>query len=145
LEPAEGQTVASEAPLYRVLRSDEDPSAGISAKDPNATQSISNQVRLGSRPWFKSQFISTTTDLGVAMKWAQSDDLSIAQIDPTLISGNLIDISNPEALAKQGITWENNRFAYAFAYGSREVLVQGYIPPEAITWVHPASFLAPLL
>lgn len=131
--------------LYRVLRPDEDPSTGISAKDPNAAVPLDQHISQGNNPGFRSQYISTTIDLGVAMKWALPDDLRIAQIDPALVEGSIIDVSSREALANQGITWQNKRFAYSFALGSREVLIEGFIPPEAITWVGPVSSLAGLL
>ncbi len=152
-QPQEGPTEQTQAAagdqgsLYRVLRADEDPSKGITAKDPNATKSVFEHVRDGSKPGFQSQYISMTADLGVALEWATTDDLQIAQIDPALLQGNVIDLSTREALADQGITWQNSstRVGYSFALGSQEVLAQGYIPPEAITWVGPASVLTGLL
>jgi len=130
-----GTTVAQEtgSVLYRVLRSDEEPALGLFPKDPGANQPVIDHILQGSRPWFKSQFISTTNDLGVATKWAIKDGLRIAEIDSTKVVGNVIDVSTREALEQYGITYPS--FAYSWARSSSEVLIEGSVPAEAITCV----------
>jgi hypothetical protein len=123
--------------LYRVLRSGEDPAAGLVAKDPSASISVKNHIFHGSNPGFASQFISTTKSLDVAAKYAARDGLRIAAIDSTKVEGDVIDVSTKEGLLANGI--EHPSFAYSWARSSAEVLIRGAIPSEAILWVSAAG------
>jgi hypothetical protein len=82
----------------------------------------------GSRPGFASQYISTTTELSVAEKWAAISGDGIVGINLDAVDGPVIDLSTPAGreLYLNGVTARN------FAAASSEVLVQGYIPPEAM-------------
>ena len=70
-----------EKPLWRVLRPEEKPEAGLEAKDPGAKNTVISHVNLGGRKNYKSQYISTTASYDVAHKYAKKDGLRIAEID----------------------------------------------------------------
>lgn len=78
-----------------------------------------------------SQFISTTTDINVAEKYSLQDGCRIVEIDLNkLPSGTKVfdlstDIGRNTYL--KGVTAKN------FASKSSEVLIEGYIPSNAIT------------
>jgi RHS repeat-associated protein len=132
-----GQWVVHNDCLFRVLRSDEDPAAGLQPKNPNANEEVGRHIRFGSKAWFSSQFISTTNDLAVAAFWSNLTGGSVAVIDSNLVEGTIIDVSTKEALAQQGITWPSSGTAYSYALASREVLIEGSVPSDAILWVLP--------
>ncbi|HJT59619.1 MAG TPA: RHS repeat-associated core domain-containing protein, partial [Ktedonobacteraceae bacterium] len=135
----EAGALAEEGPnlLYRVLRADEDPAIGLLSKDPNAAESIINHVLNGGKEGFESQFISTTKSLQVALKWAAKGGNRIAEIDASKVLGDIIDISTREGTAANGISFPSR--AYSYAISSREVLIAGSIPAEAINWVEDVS------
>jgi len=56
--------------LYRILRPDEKLS-GIVAKNPQASKTVLSHVNCGSRPNYKSQFISTCASLETALYYSQ--------------------------------------------------------------------------
>lgn len=77
-----------------------------------------------------SQFISTTTDINVANKWATKDGMRIVEIDLNKLPSdvNVYDLSTDigRSTYLKGVTSKN------FAKNSAEVLIEGYIPAEAI-------------
>jgi hypothetical protein len=106
------------------------PTNGITAKNPNATYKVEGHILNGSKENFKSQYISTTTDINVAQKWAQKDGCRIIEIDLNQLpqGTKVIDLSTDAGRAAnlKGVTSTN------WAKASSEVLIEGYIPPEAI-------------
>ena len=127
-------------PLFRVLRPDEDPANGLYPKDPSANKTVFQHIRNGSQPGFQSQYISTTNDLGVALRWGLQSGARIAEIDSSQVEGNIIDVSTRDFLAPHGINYPSP--AYSYAISSQETLIDGYVPPEAIRWVNLAEDLA---
>jgi RHS repeat-associated protein len=119
--------------VYRVIRADENPALGLTAKDPLATYTPEGHVLNGSRPGFASQYISTTRELRVAEKWAAISGDRIVGINLDAVDGPVINLSTPAGreLYLNGITARN------FAAASSEVLVEGSIPPEAVFEVPP--------
>ncbi len=111
--------------VYRVIRPDEDPSAGLFAKDPSNIKSVAGHITSGSRSG--SQFISATKDLAVAKKWAKQTGNRIAEIDLGKTGCGAIDVSSKEGLEKLGNDW-----ARRLAKGSKEVLFDEPIPAHAI-------------
>jgi RHS repeat-associated protein len=125
--------------VYRNLRPDEDPSQGLQARRPGRGMSPAGHVMNGSKPTFKgSQYISTTTDPAVADQWRQPGQRTVA-IDTDLVeadaAGNksVVDLSSPEKAQAAGLKGRPARYAVA----SKEVLVEGRVPPRAITQVCP--------
>ncbi|MFJ7064910.1 ricin-type beta-trefoil lectin domain protein [Streptomyces sp. NPDC101115] len=117
--------------VYRNLRDDEDPDQGLVAKNPNATYKPEGHVIHGSKPNWRSQFISTTRSREVALdsQWAGP---RVVRIDLDMLDeSQIIDISTDAGRAQhlKGITAINR------SRSSREVLITGLIPPEAMTWV----------
>lgn len=100
----EGSNVA-----YRVIRPDEDPEAGLVAKNPDATYTPEGHVLNGSRPGFASQYISGTTDLNVAQKWAALTGNRIVGINLDMVDSPIIDLSTIEgrAMYLNGVTARN--------------------------------------
>jgi RHS repeat-associated protein len=120
--------------VYRNLRPDEDPLKGLVAKNPGRGMTPAGHIMNGSRPSFKgSQFISTTTDPAVAAKWRQPGQRTVA-IDTDLIhpdvKGNLriVDVSTADKARAAGLKGRT----YSNAISSREVLIEGHVPPHAI-------------
>jgi RHS repeat-associated protein len=115
--------------VYRNLRPDEDPALGLVAKNPNATYTPLGHVLNGSRPNWASQFISTTKSLAAANKWASG---RMVAIDLSKFAGKVYDLSDEAGRAANGIRGVTgiNR-----ANSSAEVLLEGFVPPEAMTWV----------
>ena len=56
--------------LYRVLRTDEDPNK-IEPKDKTLDKTVLSHVNCGSRPGYKSQFISTSATLAASRLYKQ--------------------------------------------------------------------------
>ena len=81
--------------VYRVLRDDEDPTKGLSAKNPsNMEQNITYHVRSGSSKNAATRFISTTSDIRVAEKLAASNPgARIVEIDLNLVEGKIYDFT----------------------------------------------------
>jgi RHS repeat-associated protein len=121
--------------VYRNLRPDEDPLKGLVAKRPGRGMTPAGHIMNGSRPSFKgSQFISTTTDPAAAARWRAAGQRQV-MIDTDLIEadakGNLrvVDVSTPAKAKAAGLKGR----PYANAVSSREVLIEGRVPPRAIT------------
>ena len=119
--------------VYRVIRADEDISRGLLAKNPyDVRYTMEGHVGNASKRGFKgSRFISTTTDLAVAeaalKRWGGG---GIVRIDLSkLNNGQWFNLSTPERAA-QYIKHPRTR---NFAASSREVLIDAWVPPEAIT------------
>ena len=85
----------------------------------------------GSKSKFKSQYISTTTDINIAREWANQTGNRIVEIDLSQVSGRVIDLSTDVGRN----TYLKGATAKGFAKGSLEVLIEGFIPPEAIKLV----------
>ena len=115
--------------VYRVIRSDENPMNGLTAKNPTRGMSIEGHIVSGSRNK-GSQFISTTTDINVANKYALQDGCRIVEIDLNKLPSNvnIYDLSTAAGRNTylKGVTAKN------FAAKSSEVLLEGYIPSDAI-------------
>jgi hypothetical protein len=80
----------------------------------------------GSRAGWASQFISTTRSLAVIQKYYTG---STVAIDLDQFEGNVLDISTTEGRALYGIKGVT---AIGRANASTEVLLQGFVRPEAI-------------
>ncbi|WKB54340.1 RHS repeat-associated core domain-containing protein [Eleftheria terrae] len=117
---------------YRVLRSDEDPSAGLAPKDPTANYTPEGHVGHGSRPEFRSQYISASRTYEQAVSNSQRYGTGrerIVRIDLSQVH-DAIDL-NSECSPLKGIS------ARRFAGRSGEVLIVGSVPPSAIKIVRP--------
>lgn len=113
--------------VYRVLRPDENPKQGLFAKNPSRNMTIEGHISSGSRN-NGSQYISTTTDINVARKWAEQDGCRIVEIDLNKVDSPIYDLSTDEGrnLYLKGVSAKN------FAKASSEVLVEGSIPSAAL-------------
>ena len=91
--------------------------------------SIEGHIISGSRNK-GSQFISTTTDINVARKYATKDRCRIVEIDLNKISYDvpIYDLSTDIGRNKY---LRGNR-AKNYARSSSKVLIEGYIPSEAL-------------
>jgi hypothetical protein len=102
---------------------------GLSAKNPTRNMSVEGHVISGSRNK-GSQYISTTTDINVAEYYASKDGCRIVKIDLNKLPSDvsIYDLSTDYGrnMYLKGITAQN------FAKSSSEVLIEGYIPSEAI-------------
>lgn len=83
----------------------------------------------GSKPGWASQFISTTRSLDVAKKWSSGRTVAI---DLSKFGGTVTDLSTAAGRQAAGVTGIT---ASRFANASQEVLLEGYVPSEAISWV----------
>jgi len=121
-------------PVYRVVRADEDLAQGLTAKDPTAQYTLEGHILNGSKSWFRSQFISTTTDFAYASGHAIRNNLRLVQIDLDKVVGKAYDLSTSEGrdLYLRGTTAKN------YAKRASEITVEGYIPPDAVNVVQPA-------
>jgi hypothetical protein len=127
--------LASSDTVYRVLRPDENPDIGLFPKDPNSDTSLDVHVRFGSQPDVTSRYISTTTDPTVAEAWAASTGNRIAVIDLSQVRGEIIDLTTYENRAYYLLDWKGR----GFAMRSSEIVIDGWVPPEAITEVRGGS------
>ncbi|MFE5241560.1 MULTISPECIES: polymorphic toxin-type HINT domain-containing protein [unclassified Streptomyces] len=118
--------------VYRNLRPDEDPSKGLVAKNPDATYTPAGHVIHGSKPNWRSQFISTTRSREVATESQWAGPRTVAIDLSKLDSSQIFDISDDAGRALHNI---RGFTAINRTKSSREVLITGVIPPEAITWV----------
>lgn len=123
--------------VYRNLRPDENPAAGLTAKNPGRGMTPAGHIMNGSSKTFKgSQYMSTSTDQAAIEKWRQPGQRQVA-IDTDLIeadaAGNrsVVDVSTQEKAKAAGLKGR----PYNRAVSSKEVLVEGRIPPKAITEV----------
>ncbi len=115
--------------VFRVIRADETPSVGLIAKNPNATYTIEGHILNGSREGFQSQFISTTRDIDVAIRWASNTGNRIVAIDLSIVNGSIFDLSTLD----RAMNFLRGNTARNFAASSAEVLIQGNVPARAIT------------
>lgn len=111
--------------VFRVLRDDETTEAvlsnGLIAKDVNSNISALDHVRSGKR---MSAWISTTASFFVALLWAVKSGCRIAVIDFSKLNTEIIDLRN-------GNSDLEKRFSN-YAKSSREMLIKGFVPSEAI-------------
>ena len=122
--------IPGDGEVYRALRSDEDPSQGLTPKDPGANETLDRHVRFGSQPWYPgSQFISTTWDEAIARGVFGSGGERIVRIALDRVSAPVFDLDNEDC--RMDVL--SNPVARAFAKAAREVVIEGNIPPEAIT------------
>jgi hypothetical protein len=94
------------------------------------TYKLEGHVNQGSQ--LQTQFISTTRDLNVALRYAARDGLSIVRIDLSQVGAPIYDLSDAvvrESLLK-GVT------ARRFAKASSEVVVEGNIPAAAVQYLY---------
>ncbi|MEK8020959.1 MAG: hypothetical protein VSS75_029155 [Candidatus Parabeggiatoa sp.] len=120
--------------VYRNLTSKEDPASGLSAKKPGRGMTPQDHVMNASRKTFKgSQFISTTIDPEVAADWANPGQITV-KFDTDNVSHDIkgdlqiIDLSTDEKLNAASFKGR----PYYYARSSKEVLVVGIVPPEAV-------------
>jgi uncharacterized protein RhaS with RHS repeats len=115
--------------VYRVIRPEENPAAGLVAKNPNRGMTTTGHVVSGSRNK-GSQFISTTTDINVANKWADQTGNRIVEIDLGKLpdSAKVYDLSTDVGRT----THIKGSTANRLAKSSSEVLIEGGVPSEAI-------------
>ena len=120
----------SQTTVYRVLREEENPSNGLYPKNPNANYSVEGHVLTNSREGYGSQYISTTTDINIAAKYSTKTGNPMVEIDLSKLpnSSTVIDLST-EAGRTQYL---KGKTAQNFARASKEVLITGYVPAEAI-------------
>ncbi|MEV7969978.1 polymorphic toxin-type HINT domain-containing protein [Sphaerisporangium sp. NPDC088356] len=114
--------------VYRVIRPDEDLAVGLKPKDPYGNVSIDEHVRVGSRPGFTSQFISTTRNRDIAESWAARSGNRLVEIDLDGVEGSIIDLSTHEARLFYLLDWKGR----GYAMKSEEVLIEGSVPPHAV-------------
>jgi RHS repeat-associated protein len=133
-EMASDATTATNAdqPWYRGLRSDENPSDGLSPRNPNNRVSAIQHVRGGSRG-SGDQFISFTKDPVVAVnKYAGGDPLRVVAVNPNGVTGTVYDLTS--ASVRRTVGMVPGTPAWNFAAADSEVLLEdGYVPPEAIS------------
>nr|WP_242457321.1 RHS repeat-associated core domain-containing protein [Escherichia sp. 93.1447] len=121
--------------VFRNLRADESVSDGLSAKAPGRGMSAAGHVRNGSKSTFKgSQFISTTTSEEVARQYRGPGQTTVTFDTDNVIpdaKGNrsIIDLSTTEKATEAGLKGPASNYATS----SSEVLVEGHVPPDAIT------------
>ncbi len=115
--------------VYRVIRPDENPLNGLTAKNPQRNMTVEGHITSGSRNK-GSQYISTTTDINVAKKWAEKTGNKIVEIDLAKLPDNVnvIDLSTDAGRN----AYLKGSTAKGLAKGSSEVLIEGNIPSEAI-------------
>lgn len=106
-------------PVFRALSKDDDPSKGLTARNPDASATPAQHVN-GKRD---SQFISTTKDEATAREKFNSGN-GVVEIDLNKVEGNVVDVSDGVPNGSQKV---NN-----FARKDQEVLIEGRVPPEAI-------------
>jgi hypothetical protein len=115
--------------VFRVIRSDENPALGLFPKNASANYSVEGFVLNGSRKGFASQYIATTRDVGVARAWALRDNLRVVAIDLNKVdSTTIIDLST--TMSRN--TWLRSSRARGYAATSREVLIEGNVPANAV-------------
>ena len=124
-----GVLVHNKCIVYRVLRPDENPAIGLFPKNPLAEYTVEAHVRNGTR--YATQYISTTTDIEVARKWAAKHGARIVAIDLDVVkqSGAEIIRLTTNRLREK---WLNSPVARNFARASKEVVIKGTIPKDAI-------------
>jgi len=119
--------------VYRLLRPDEDPSKGLSAKKPGRGMTVHGHVSTGSRNK-GSQFISTSTDPEALAKHREPGQRMVSfdteDVVPDKVGNKrVIDISTVEKAKANGVGSVSARFAN----DSKEILVEAHVPSSAIT------------
>lgn len=135
--------------LYRVLTDDEDPSKGLSARDPsNTTAKVSSHVN-GLK---KSPYISTTASKHAAQafywlavkKWDKKyktngqKTFTIVEIDKNKLikeNGNVEVVDLSDKTVRDNYL-EGNKKLQNYAAKYEEVLVKGFIPANCIKEIH---------
>ncbi|WP_236545461.1 hypothetical protein [Tenacibaculum maritimum] len=118
--------------VYRLLRPDEDPSKGLTAKKPGRGMTVHGHVATG--VWNKgSQFISTSIDPDALKKWRELGQRMVSfDTDDVIpdIKGNkrIVGISTVDKGISNGVGSVTARLSAS----SREVLVEGHVPSNAI-------------
>ncbi|XP_062598051.1 uncharacterized protein LOC134259489, partial [Saccostrea cucullata] len=123
------------AVIALLLRPNEDPSRGLSAKDPSSDVTVEEHVTHGSRGP-ASRFISccksySAIERFVANTWTypvRIVQIDIDELDPGIIE--IIDLTDPK-IVDVYFNKDNER-GRNFASWAEEVLVVGRIPPECI-------------
>ena len=127
-----GVTVGSDGQttVYRVIRPDENPDLGLTAKNPDATYMVEGHILNGSKDNFNSQYISTTTDIEVAQTWSNKTGNGIVEIDLSSLSSDtkIYDLSTDAGRSE----YLKGNTATNWAKSSSEVLIEGYVPSEAV-------------
>lgn len=98
---------------------------GFFAKNPSASYSPAFHVARGSA--YSTQFISLTRSIEVARNW-QQPDLPIYIIDLNKVVGTVYDFTVERVLQE----WITHPRTQNMARASQEILVEGWIPPQAI-------------
>ncbi len=125
--------------VYRNLRPEEDPSKGLSAKQPGRDMTPAGHVRNGGKDDFKgSQFISTTTDPAVAAQHREPGQVTVKFDTDNVVhdtKGNLsvVPLTTPQEAEAAGLKGPAKNYATA----SKEVLVEGHVPAGALEVVDP--------
>ena len=116
--------------VYRVIRNSEKPTEGLTPKNPKAKLPLESHVIDKD---LKTQYISTTTDINIARKWAAKDGKRIVKID----LNKLDELSDEFSIFDLSTDIGRNMYlkqpkAQAFAKASSEVVIKGNIPSEAV-------------
>lgn len=119
--------------LYRLLRPDEDPKNGLTAKNPNSNVSVDDHVTKGSSG-LPSKYISCCKSLKAVEEFAFKSVVypkRIVRIElnkhwPSIT--NIIDLTEKETRETKILNEKGRNFAKHF----EEVLVVGKIPPECV-------------
>lgn len=124
--------------LYRLLRADENPLAGLQAKNPNSNVSVDDHVTNGSNLYANpSRYISCCKSLEAVRRFANYQQpivkIELDGNNPTIHSLRIIDLTDLATLNRH-IPMSNER-GRNFANAFQEVLIEGYIPPECISVV----------
>ncbi|MCD9620611.1 RHS repeat domain-containing protein [Tenacibaculum maritimum] len=123
--------------VYRNLNETDNKDKGLSAKLPHRNMEANGHVRNGSKKTFKgSQFISTTTDINVAMKWKKEGrPLVTFDTDDVVpdVKGakQVLDVSTLNKAKAHGLRGPSS----GYAANSKEVLIEGHVPSDKITVV----------
>ncbi len=116
---SEGDALLKDDIVYRGLAEGENPVEGLFARSPSANNSpISHVAGKGA-----SQWISTTRNSNIAINRFGTN--GVVKIDLSKVSSTIVDFS-------RGIPGNEGTMLSNWAKVMQEVLVQGYIPPEAI-------------
>jgi Pretoxin HINT domain len=106
--------------VFRGLKTGEDPSKGLFARAPGANTPIASHVA-GKKA---SSWISTTKDVRTAIDKYNKDKAGIVAIDLSKVKSKTVDLSggHPQLKGRQA----------NYAKKDKEVLIEDFIPPEAI-------------
>ncbi|MGE0493026.1 MAG: RHS repeat-associated core domain-containing protein [Vulcanimicrobiota bacterium] len=110
--------------VFRNLAPGENPSAGLQARAPGATEVTPMSHVAGKRlsPW-----ISTAKTSEAAMQFTKNGFFGQVKIDLSLVTTEIVDISS-------GPFGPAARMLNAWARMGKEVLIRDFVPPEAIQW-----------